>query len=206
MFKRPPSHRYRSFHPPTMPFGPGMIKEMSQLVFLWTVAEETEGITGYDLQKNYDVKQTNVYRTLKEMEDQEYLSAEETIISGRAQKIYKITEKGKERLKELREKWTNRIAFLTDIVPPERFAPFPPRKSRFERFVDQMKNFESKEEAIEYLEYLKEHFSRRKTRLENQKNDVDRTLAIFDDIIEEIKRKEKYDSKDIEPYLLKFRQ
>ena len=57
-------HRFR----PPMPFGPGMVKEMSQLVFLWTISEETEGITGYDLQKNYKVKQTNVYRTLKGME------------------------------------------------------------------------------------------------------------------------------------------
>ena len=154
MYKRPPSHRFRPFHPPPMPFGPHMIKEMSQLVFLWTIAEETEGITGYDLQKNYTAKQTNVYRTLKEMEDEGYLSSEETIIKGRAQKIYKITEQGLERLKELREKWTNRIAFLTDIVPPERFYPHPPRRSKYDRFVDQMMHFETKEEALEYMDYL----------------------------------------------------
>ncbi|MFW9923596.1 MAG: PadR family transcriptional regulator [Candidatus Thorarchaeota archaeon] len=185
------------FPPPPMPFGPGMIKEMSQLVFLWTISEEKEGITGYDLQKDYDAKQTNVYRTLKEMEDLDLLSSEETIEGGRAQKLYRITEKGREHLKNLREKWTTRIAFLTDIIPPENFdGPMPSHKyhNRVFRYIDEIS---SKEEALVFLNDLKKRSEYRKKQLESRTERIDDYLIQIDNTINDI---QKNDNKDKETF------
>ncbi|NHJ33590.1 MAG: PadR family transcriptional regulator, partial [Asgard group archaeon] len=148
MHRRPPHKQFPPFRP-HLPFGPKLVKEMSRLVFLWTISEEPEGITGYELQKNYKAKQTTVYRTLKGMEERDLLTSEETIVSGRAQRLYKITDKGRDYLAELREKWTTRIAFLTDIAPISKHPPpFFRRKSRVH---DYLKKIETKEEMLEFL-------------------------------------------------------
>ena len=48
--------------------------------------------------------QTAVYNSLKSMENEGLVSAEEKIESGRVQRIYSITEKGRESFKETKEK------------------------------------------------------------------------------------------------------
>lgn len=196
-FKHPPPFR------PNMPFGPNMIKEMSQLVFLWNISEAEDGITGYELQKNYNAKQTNVYRILKEMEDEGHLSSEETIVNGRAQKLYKITDKGKERLKELRESWTNKVAFLTDIIPPEK-RPIPPfHLQTNQRALEIIRQIETKEEMLEYLQEYKDHFDRRKKHLEKRLINTESNIKIIEEIVEEIEKMEKYDPKLVEQLIKK---
>lgn len=193
--------RIPHFPPPPMPFGPGMIKEMSQLVFLWTISEEKEGITGYDLQKDYDAKQTNVYRTLKEMEDLELLLSEETIEGGRAQKLYKITEKGKEHLKNLREKWTIRIAFLTDIIPPENFdGPMPSHRyhHRAFRYID---DISSKEEALTFLDDLKKRSEYRKKQLEARTERINEYMNQIDLTINELQKIENNEKETLQSIL-----
>ena len=73
MHGKPPHRHFPPFRP-HLPFGPKLVKEMSRLVFLWTISEEPEGITGYELQKNYKAKQTTVYRALKSMEEKGLLA------------------------------------------------------------------------------------------------------------------------------------
>ncbi|MBN1331218.1 MAG: PadR family transcriptional regulator [Candidatus Heimdallarchaeota archaeon] len=197
MFRR---HDYR--HPPpfrpNMPFGPNMIKEMSQLVFLWNISEAEDGITGYELQKNYNVKQTNVYRILKEMEDEGYLTSEETIVNGRAQKLYTITEKGKERLKELRETWTNKVAFLTDIIPPEK-RPIPPfHLQTNKRALEIIREIETKDEMLEYLQGYRDHFDRRIKHLEKRIANTKSNLSLINELTVEITKMEQYNSEKVE--------
>ncbi len=181
---------------PHLPFGPKLVKEMSQLVFLWTISEAPEGITGYELQKDYKVKQTTVYRTLKSMEDLELLSSEETIFKGRAQRLYKITDKGKEHLVDLREMWTARIAFLTDITP---FGKHPPpifrRRSRMHDYLEMV---ETKEEMLEFLEDYKEYITRRKTQLMNRLEHFEKNLEKLEEVIKKVSEKETFDQEDKE--------
>ncbi|NHJ83945.1 MAG: PadR family transcriptional regulator [Asgard group archaeon] len=198
MHRPPPFWRFDHFRP-ALPFGPHMVKELSQLVFLWTISEEPEGITGYDLQKNYGTKQTNVYRTLKEMEDEELIIAEETISKGRAQKLYKITEKGKEYLTALRQNWTNKIAFLTDIVPLEQEAPpYAFRRHHPPPMIEKIYSFESKEEAINYLTYIKSHYQVRKDRVAKRIERIKKTIESIDVAIDEITKLDAYDPKKAE--------
>ena len=193
MERKHPRRPFPTFRP-HLPFGPKFVKEISRLVFLWTISEESEGITGYELQKNYKAKQTTVYRVLKGMEEKELLTSEETIVKGRAQRLYKITEKGKEYLIELREKWTTRIAFLTDITPIGMHPP--PIFRRKSKIHDYLKKVETKEEMLEFLEGYKEHINRRKTQLEKRlKNYVD-NLDKLDEIIRKVSEKDTFDQED----------
>lgn len=187
-------HRFR----PAMPFGPGMVKEMSQLVFLWTISEETEGITGYDLQKNYKVKQTNVYRTLKDMEEKGYITSEEAIVKGRAQKLYKITEQGKVKLRELRDDWTNQIAFLSDIIPPPRRPLIRIRHSRRPSLIEQLKKFKTKEEAKKFLQALEKHYEKRKEQLQQRMINLNSTLKIITEITIKVEKMDDYSTEEIE--------
>lgn len=187
-------HQFR----PAMPFGPGMVKEMSQLVFLWTISEETEGITGYDLQKNYKVKQTNVYRTLKGMEEKGLITSEEAIVKGRAQKLYKITEQGREKLRELRENWTNQIAFLSDIVPPPRGSLIRIRHSKRPSLIEQLKKFKTKEEAKKFLHDLEKHYERRKEQLQQRMINLNSTLKSITEITTKVEKMDGYSTEEIE--------
>ncbi len=187
---------------PHLPFGPKLVKEMSRLVFLWTISEETEGITGYELQKNYKAKQTTVYRVLKEMEEKELLTSEETIIKGRAQRLYKITEKGKEYLIELREKWTTRITFLAEIAPVG-MRP-PPIFRRRSRVHDYLKKVETKEEMLEFLEGYKEHINRRKTQVEKRLKHYESNLDKLDEIYKKVSEKETFDQEDKEQLVKEY--
>ena len=190
-------YQHPRFRPP-MPFGPGMVKEMSQLVFLWTIAEETEGITGYDLQKNYKVKQTNVYRTLKDMEDKGFILSEETIVNGRAQKLYHITESGKEQLRLLREDWTSQIAFLADITPPPRGHLIRIRPSRRPSLIEQLKKFETKEEVLKFLSDLEKHYEGRKAQLQQRMLNLNTTIKTISDISKKVEKIEEYSIDEVE--------
>ena len=209
MFRRPGFWRYAFFRP-KMPFGPPMVKEMMYLVFLWTISEESEGITGYELMKTYGIKRSNVYRALNELEeDLGFLTSEEKIVEGRAQRLYKITEKGKNHLTELRENWTRRIAFLMDITPP----PPPPmghyphahiRKHRTDLFIDQLSKFKTKEEALTFLQNAKEHFKERIKRYEKRIDDLNISLTSFNEIESKINEDERYNPEEIALFVKKL--
>lgn len=197
LFRKHPPPRFHPFRPP-MPFGPKMVKDMSQLVFLWTIAENPEGITGYDLYKNYEGKQTNVYRALKDMEEKEYITSTEIIVKGRAQKIYKISEKGTKRLTSLREEWTNKIAFLIDIVPPERGFHTSKGKKREPRIIRDYRQLSTKEEVLDYMSDIKRYFDKRKKRLQRSIENLDKRLNDVDEVISLINKQEPFDKEETE--------
>ncbi|NHK30746.1 MAG: PadR family transcriptional regulator [Asgard group archaeon] len=206
MFRRPGFWRYAFFRP-TMPFGPPMVKEMMYLVILWTISEESEGLTGYELMKTYGIKRSNVYRSLKELEEElGYLISEEKIVDGRAQRLYKITEKGKSHLSELRENWTRRIAFLMDITPPppspmgHHHPPYP-RKRRSDLFIDQISKFKTKEETLAFIQNAREHFKGRIKRYEKRIDGLKISLKSFDDIESKINQEEKYNPEEITQFV-----
>lgn len=191
---------FRKFRPP-MPFGPPMFKELNQLIFLWTISEETEGMTGYQLQKSYNISQTSVYRTLKEMEDEGYLEVKETIEKGRANKSYKITEKGRERISNLRENWGSQIAFLSDIVPPERtiFSHMGRRHHHKHPgpFSKALKNIKSKEDALNFARVMNERMKRTKSRLQHRLEGIESLQDKIDDTIKDMEESEETDSKKL---------
>ncbi|MFW9916378.1 MAG: hypothetical protein ACFFGZ_12295 [Candidatus Thorarchaeota archaeon] len=114
-------------------FGKAIFKEQQRLLFLWSIMEAKDGVTGYELQNLYGIPQTNVYRLLNEMKKEELVDIVEKVEDGRAQKRYIINPKGLEHLTELRQKTVRGVSFLNDIIavapPPGRGHPLPPPMS-----------------------------------------------------------------------------
>jgi len=124
-FGTPCPHGPPLFEPPFL-LGPKLLKSANQLLILWAISENTDGITGYNLQKKFGISDpskpnSTIYRTLRKLENEGYLNVEEKIESGRVQKIYKITEKGIKFMDSLRTEIQNKIFYF---VPPESFE-FP---------------------------------------------------------------------------------
>ncbi len=186
-----------------MPFGPKMVKEMSQLVFLWSISEEPEGITGYDLLKKYKAKRTNVYRTLKFMDEQGYVDSKEMIVQGRAHRIFTITELGIARLAELKEKWTNRIAFLTDIVPIEK-STYPYMQQRHLVDLIEKIDIEDQDEVLKFLNHLKNHRVNQKERTEKRLEHIKTKTKQIEDLIEKVSKDANYDPDEIELLIFKI--
>ncbi|MEA2071206.1 MAG: PadR family transcriptional regulator [Asgard group archaeon] len=192
-------------HPPTppppplppMPFGREMLKELRELVFLWTIAEESEGITGYDLQKNYQAKQTNVYRTLNEMTKKGYLTYQEKTVNGRAQKLFAISAKGQKHLDYLRKKWTARISFLTDIIPPGgRFFPLK-QKHRQDHLLKEISQLENQEEVIDYLITLQHHYQIRSENLARHSDNLQQIVELIETTTKQIRQLPNFSSEKV---------
>jgi DNA-binding PadR family transcriptional regulator len=182
-------------------FGPSFVKDMNQLMFLWTISEESNGITGYNLQKIFepnsmDKPNTTVYRTIKQLEEDELLSVKEQIVNGRAQKIYKINEKGKKRLTDLKQEMQNRIAFF---VPLEGLnIPFFQQCCGSANFVDRnLESVENKEKALQLLKYFEDLYKNTKERLTHRITNIEKTLSYINEVADQILKMEEYDPTDI---------
>ncbi|NHJ47092.1 MAG: PadR family transcriptional regulator [Asgard group archaeon] len=206
MFRRPGFWRYAFFRP-KMPFGPNLVKEMTHLVFLWTISEEPKGITFYELKTTYEISHGSAYRSLHKLEEDGYLLSEEKIVDGRAQKLYMITDKGKDYLTELREKWTRRISFLMDFTPPPHprgHHPPHPRKKRSDLFIKQLSEFKTKDEALQFLNNAREHFKGRMNKHERYIESLQNNMKAMDEIESKIKEDETYDSETIALFVKKL--
>ena len=76
--------------------------------------------------------QTAIYNSLKSMESEEKIEVEEKIESGRVQKIYSITKKGRESVKEIRKHMKEHM--MNNML-------------QFFSFIQQVGEFESLEES-----------------------------------------------------------
>ena len=153
-FNRFPYFQGQPQFPPPMPPIPISredFKEIKHFFILSIIIDKKEGINGYQLQEKYQIPRGSMIRSLEELEKGEYLNVKEMTIEGRDQKIYFISEKGKEYLEQLKEKWANEFAMMSDMAPPEVYAhPFArrPHRKRIIRFIEQC---ESKEDALDYF-------------------------------------------------------
>lgn len=215
----------RPFGPPTMPFKVSMFKEMKDLIFLWAI-EEGEGITGYKIETIFNIPHSNVVSVLKKLKEKKFVKTSETIINGRAQKHYTITEEGKEYLRKLRENWAERVSFLNDIVPPESFffginqidESIPPRGRHIQHLLDShphirrfkrhfrksWKDFRTKEEVFNFLNFQKDQLMRSKRRMHDRIAFVEKTEANIKQLIEEVEKMEKYSPEELEKLIKKY--
>ncbi|TFG18871.1 MAG: hypothetical protein EU533_07340 [Promethearchaeota archaeon] len=152
----PPHARRRSYRYPPPPMPPIPIsrddfKELKHFFILSIIIEKEEGINGYQLQERYNIPRGSMLRSLEELENGEYLKVMEIKVEGRDQKIYLISEKGKQYLEQLKEKWANEFAKMSDMAPPEVYAhPFTrrPHRKKIMRIIEQC---DSKEDALDYF-------------------------------------------------------
>ncbi|MBD3186203.1 hypothetical protein GF325_05190 [Candidatus Bathyarchaeota archaeon] len=117
--------------PGLSPIGPlSEFKKFRDMAILWIIEQNSpSGITGYQLQNDFDIPQTNAYRLLNKLNEEGFVDVHESIVDGRAQKRYGITKKGHDRIKTLMSEAAEKILFLFEITA----AAFPLKQ--FEKFI-----------------------------------------------------------------------
>jgi DNA-binding MarR family transcriptional regulator len=194
----PPHPRRRSIRPPPPPMPPIPIsredfKELKYFFILSILIDKEEGINGYQLQERYKIPRGSMLRSLEELEKGDYLKVIETKVDGRDQKIYLISEKGKEYLEHLKEKWASEFAEMSDMAPPEVYAhPFSrrPHRVRMIRFIEQC---DSKEDALDYFRGMRSKLSISIKRLNSRMQNITQIKEKLDSVISSIEKMDVLD-------------
>ena len=208
---RKPRNKHKHHHSPHFhPFGPPLpmsrdeFKEIKHLMILTLLSEIPEGISGYQLQEQYKLPRGSMMRTLNELEENESLSAIQDVVKGRSQKIYKITDKGKENLEKLKEKWTYQFLRMTDIAPMEQYGnPFGSEHFK-NRLLRNLENIENTEDAIDIFRGYRSKFKQMYKRLQNRMEKLDKTKSYLDSIITEIEKMDQFDLNKVKEMVDEF--
>jgi DNA-binding PadR family transcriptional regulator len=193
-------------------FGTTQFKEQQHLVFLWSISEASDGVTGYELQQLYKLPLSNVYRFLKELQNEGHVEITEKIVEGRAQKRYHINQKGLDRLRTLQMSAANRISFLYEIIS---LAHTPHIESDdSERHLSDMtslhnelfqpsffdmtvlgkllQSIRTKEDALYYLNHFKELIIERKEVHNKRSKAIQNHLLAVEEMIDEVQKIETF--------------
>ncbi len=195
--------KYRH-HPPPMPPIPISredFKEIKYFFILSIIIDKVEGINGYQLQEKYKIPRGSMMRSLEELEKGEYLNVKDATIEGREQKIYFISDKGKQYLETLKEKWANEFAMMSDMAPPEEYGhPFVRRPHRMKilRFLERC---ESREDALDYFRGMRSKLKFSLERLNSRIQNVTQIKEELDSMISSIENMESFDKKAIKELL-----
>jgi DNA-binding PadR family transcriptional regulator len=143
-------------------------ESIRELIFMWSISESVDGITGYELKSLFSIPQTSVYRVLNVLEEKEFVKADEKIVEGRVQKRYMLTESGHAKLDELKRSIGAKLSILFEITNDARgnggTSSFI--DARVAIFKNRMRNVESKEDALFYLDNFAEMSNRQHKMLE----------------------------------------
>ena len=120
---RPPHGRPPPFGPPhpPPPFSREAVQDIKTLIILTIISEYQDGITGYQLQEKFSFPRGTLLRNLNFLEVNSYVKIKEGIVKGRAQKLYTISQLGRDYLEHLKMKWASEFARMSDMAPPEQF-------------------------------------------------------------------------------------
>ena len=192
---------------PPFPLSRGAFRDLKTFFILTMVADHAEGITGYQIQEKYKIPRSNVLRILKKLEEKSLVKIAESIVDGRVQKKYRITTEGRKYLDELKEKWAAKLAFFSELAPPEKYGhPFA-RPRLYRRMIAEIDDFQSKEDALDYFQGYRSSVKKRLNRtqrkldvLTSAKTEVDKIVQTIEesdelkkdelkDLLEEIKQK-----------------
>jgi len=150
--------------PKSAPYGDFKPGEIRDLLFLWAIQQESEGLTGYTISSYFGVPLTNVYRILSKFLEEKppllEVDEEPYVKDGRAQKRYKITEAGNKYLNDLQEEWAGKISFLANNVTGF-CAPFPFRRKHHPGFEKRILKIKDREDALKFLKVYQDSFDSR---------------------------------------------
>ena len=109
-FGPPPFFGVPSHFKPPFPMTLEGFKEMKYIMILMILSDNPEGITGYQLQERFNMPRGNLLRTMDDLVELKHVKTSESVIKGRAQKFFIITEEGKTYLDDLKKKWIERVS------------------------------------------------------------------------------------------------
>ena len=201
-FFGPPGH----FRPP-LPMTLESFKEIKYFMTLMILSENPEGITGYQFQEKFGIPRGNIIRIMDDLVEMEYVKTSESVIKGRAQKFFIITEKGKEYLNDLKEKWGERFTQLSEMVDPNMMGNvfMFMRKGLETILTHQIENLDSKEDAIDFFRGLR---SKAKTFMAQMNKRLDFLKSVkseLDSMIQTIEKKDELDLEEIKRRVEEFK-
>jgi len=178
-------------------------QEVKYLFLLMLIADQPEGITGYQLQDKYHIPRGNLVRTLDELERDGYVSTREDVKDGRNQKYYAITGEGKQYVERLKEDWASRFSMLSEMAPPDVHGnPFG-RPRHQQRMLEHVDTLETKEDALDYFKGIRHALKSFLDHLDRRAKRTEQTKSIIDDIIKKIESMDTYDVKAIKALVQK---
>ena len=200
-----PSRRERPPRGPPFPLTRKAFKNLKNFFMLTILADNTYGITGYQLQDKYKIPRSNVIRILRKLEKQGYVSTEESIVDGRAHKKYRITDSGKEFLDDLKEKWALQFAFFSELAPPEMYGDPFIRPNLYRRMITDIDEFQSPEDALDYFQGYRSYIKRRIAKVERRSKRLVTIKEGLDAIIQELNSWEELKIDELKALLDKIR-
>ncbi len=172
------------------------------MFFVLLILESQEkGITGYRLQTQFNFPRGSILRILDETAEKGYAKIDEVVDDGRNQKLYSITGSGKDFLKELKAKWALQFAMLSEMAPPDEYG-FPFTRGPFgKRFMDDMEQCKSKDDAIDLVRGMRSFVTRFMNRLEKRLSRFSAMKDRFSKVIEEIEQMPSFDKESVKRLL-----
>lgn len=195
-----------NFRPP-LPMTFDSFKEIKYFMTLMMLSENPEGITGYQFQEKFGIPRGNILRIMDDLVEKEYVTTSESVIKGRAQKFFIITEKGKEYLTDLKKKWGERFTQMSEMVDPNMMGNMFMfmRKGIETMLTHQIEKIDSKEDAIDFFRGLRSKTKTFMTHMSNRLDFLKRIKSELDSMIQTIEEKNELDLEEIKRRVEEFK-
>lgn len=200
----PPRGRPSSFHHgrhypglfrPLMTMSKESFMEMREYFILKILSDNMEGITGYQLQEEYQFPRTNVLRLLEKLVEANLVETKEETIEGRANKLYIITNSGIKKMEEMKERWGERFRMMSETTMPF----FTPGEKFL--FIRRLNEFENSEDAIDYFRGFRSKIKSRQTHLEERIKIFKNIRKEVDTLIEILEKDKEFDKEKLRKHV-----
>ncbi len=211
----PYDHPYGPLHGSPPPFGPPFLpppfpmpppfsrkafQDIKTFIILIIISEHQDGITGYQLQEKFKFPRGTLLRTLDDLEEKGYVKIKEDIIKGRAQKIYTISQSGRDFLEHLKMKWATQFARMSDMAPPEQFIGEGMKAMCDEH----IKNFTTKDDTEDFFRGIRSWVNSILNRIEHRRKNLLIVKSELDKSIENISKIEELNIDSLKKLIDKF--
>ena len=205
-FGPPPFFGVPSHFKPPFPMTLEGFKEMKYIMILMILSDNPEGITGYQLQERFNMPRGNLLRTMDDLVELKHVKTSESVIKGRAQKFFIITEEGKTYLDDLKKKWIERVSQMPEFAAPVMQGNFFIKKGLEMILSNQLDLLETKEDGLDLFRGLRSKLNMFITKMSEILKYLKITKSELDSIIQKIEEKNALDIEEIKEMIKEFKK
>jgi DNA-binding PadR family transcriptional regulator len=200
-FFPPFGRHFRPSHEEGDPFGRNSLKDLKYFFILSVLLEMPNGITGYQLQGQFGMGRGNIVRLLDEIREEGWVDVTDETIDGRAQKRFKINEKGTKYLEELKRKWAEKFAQMAEMAPVEEYGNPNFFEETKEQTLHRLASFSDKEDAVDYIRGIRSRIKKMKERTQRRLDWIDKAKIELDELIAYIDQQPTYNAEKVMNWL-----
>ncbi|MFX0018109.1 MAG: PadR family transcriptional regulator [Promethearchaeota archaeon] len=204
-FGLPPFFGSPSHFKPPFPMTLEGFKEMKYIMILMILSDNPKGITGYQLQERFNMPRGNLLRTMDDLVELNYVKTSESVIKGRAQKFFIITEEGKKFLDNLKKKWIERVSQMPGFAAPVIQGNFFIKKGLELILSHQLDLLESKEDGLDLFRGLRSKLNMFITKMTEVLKYLKITKSELDSIIQKIEESDALNIEEIKEMVKEFK-